>query len=60
MFQAEYRSRILNAREVRAEELVARIISLVESQIPSDLAPDEKRQTLEKAFWLKLSRPLSA
>ena len=54
MFQAEYRSRILNPREVRAEELVARIISLVESQIPSDLAPDEKRQTLEKAVLAKI------
>ncbi len=39
---------------MRAEELVARIISLVESQIPSDLAPDEKRQTLEKAVLAKI------
>jgi hypothetical protein len=58
-FQAKYRSRILNARDVRAEELVARIISLVELQIPSDLVPDKKRQTLEKAVLAKIDSTFS-
>ncbi len=59
LFQAEYRSRILNAREVRAEELVAKIKSVVEAQIPSDLAPDKKRQMQEKAVLAKIDSAFS-
>ncbi len=45
---------ILNAREVRSDELVTRIITAVEAQLPSQLGAEEKRQTLEKIVLAKL------
>ena len=52
---AEYASRILNEKEVRSDELVARIVAMVEAQIPPHMDSEEKRQTLERAVLAKLS-----
>ncbi len=51
----EYAGRILNEREVRSDELVAKIVAMVEAQIPPQMDPEEKRQTLEQAVLAKLS-----
>jgi hypothetical protein len=51
----EYTMRILNDREVSSDELVTRIVAMVEAQIPQHLDAEEKRQTLERAVLAKLS-----
>jgi hypothetical protein len=52
---AYYKVNILNAKEVRSDELVAKIVAMVEAQIPPQLEAEEKRQALEKAVLVKLS-----
>jgi hypothetical protein len=51
----EYKPQILNTREVRSDELVAKIVQAVEAQIPPQLSAEEKRETLERAVLAKLS-----
>jgi hypothetical protein len=40
---------------VRSDELVARIVSMVEAQLPPRLAAEEKRQVLERVVLAKLN-----
>ena len=51
----EYKPKILNSREVRSDELVAKFVEAVEAQIPPQLSEEEKRATLERAVLAKLS-----
>jgi hypothetical protein len=52
---AEYKFRILNEKEVRSDELVAKILAMVEAQIPLHMDSEEKSQMLERAVLAKLS-----
>jgi hypothetical protein len=51
----EYKVKILSTKEVRSDELVAKIVQAVEAQIPPHLSAEERRETLERAVLAKLS-----
>ncbi len=51
----EYKPKVLNTREVRSDELVAKFVEAVKAQIPPQLLAEEKRETLERAVLAKFS-----
>lgn len=59
---SDFRAQLLNQKEIVSEELVARVVAYIQSQLPPLLTADEKRETLLKkslAFVLELSPQLS-
>ena len=59
---SEFRSLLLNAKEIQSEEMTARVVAYVEKGLPALLTADEKRDLLLKrslAFVQELSPQLS-
>jgi hypothetical protein len=53
--QEEYKSILLNQRELTGEEMVAKIMDYVEQRLPPDMSADEKRQALFRGIMDKLN-----
>ena len=53
--QDEYKSILLNQRELTGEEMVAKIMDHVEQRLPPDMSADEKRQALYRGIMDKLN-----
>jgi hypothetical protein len=58
--QEEYKYNILNSRDVAGDDLVRRIVPMVEAQIPSNLAPEDRRIAIERAILNKLDKVSAA